>query len=270
MKLAVLSEIYANVEALQATLDAIAAHGVDRIVCLGDIVGHNTRPRECIALLRESGATCVAGSYDRAVARQIKTETFSWPEARAIAWTREHLRKRDIAFLKSLPLKANIDNKLLAVHGALHLDAGCELARLDTDARLALSMAALISHPSRARICAFGNTGAVAIYERRSGKTVAVPEDDIELRHDAYYLINPGTVGAPRGADPHATYMLLDLAQRTISARRIGYDVKIPLAPGDEADLAPRGALLSGPLRSAIGKGLAAVRGRRPVKPDER
>ena len=141
------------------------------------------------------------------------------------------MRKRDIAFLKNLPLKANIDNKLLAVHGALHLDAGCESARLDTDARLALSMAALISHPSRARICAFGNTGAVAIYERRSGKTVALPEDDVELRHDAYYLINPGTVGAPRGADPHATYMLLDLVQRTISARRIGYNVKIPLAP---------------------------------------
>jgi predicted phosphodiesterase len=270
VKLALFSEIYANIEALQATLNAIAAHEVDRIVCLGDIVGHNTRPRECIALLRDAGAICIAGSYDRAVCRQIKTETFSWPEARAIAWTRTHLRKRDIAFLKRLPLKANIDNKLLAVHGALHLDAGCETARLDTDARLALSMAALIAHPSGARICAFGNTGVVAIYERRSGKTVALPEDDIELRRDAYYLINPGTVGAPRGADPHATYMLLDLAQRTLSARRVDYDVEIPLAPADEDELAPRGGFLPGPLRSAIGKGLAAVRGRRTVKPTSR
>ena len=164
MKLAVLSEIYANVEALQATLDAIAAHGVDRIVCLGDIVGHNTRPRKCIALLREAGATCVAGSYDRAVARQIKTETFSWPEARAIAWTREHLRKRDIAFLKNLPLKANIDNKLLAVHGALHLDAGCETARLDTDARLALSMAAeLAVSGGTSRVFTWPGRGALAM-----------------------------------------------------------------------------------------------------------
>jgi predicted phosphodiesterase len=248
---------------LQATLDDIAAHAVDRIVCLGDIVGYNTRPRECIALLRDAGAICVAGNHDRAVAGQISTETFSWAGARAVAWTRRHLRADDIAFLAALPLKANIDNKLLAVHGALHLDAGCETARLDTDARIALSMAALISHPSGARICAFGHTRELAIYERRSGKTVLLPDDDIELRRDSYYLINPGAVGEPRGTDWRATYMLLDLAQRTLSVQRVDYDAKIPFVATDEAGLAPGGAFLPAPLRNAIGKGLGAVLGRK-------
>jgi predicted phosphodiesterase len=67
MKLALISEIHANLEALQATLDDIAPHAVDRIVCLGDIVGYNTKPREYIALLREVQAGSVAGNHDNAV-----------------------------------------------------------------------------------------------------------------------------------------------------------------------------------------------------------
>ena len=266
MKLAVISEVHANVEALAATLDDIALHAADRIVCLGDIVGYNTRPRECIALLRAAEAWCVAGNHDRAVSGQITTETFSATAARAVAWTRKRLRDDDIAFLAGLPLKANVENKLLAVHGALHLDAGCETARLDNDARLALSMAALISHPSGARICAFGHTHELAIYERRRGKTVLLSDDEVELRRDSYYLINPGAVGAPRGADQRASYMLLDLAQRALSVRRVDYDVRIPLAATRRAGLAPRAAFLPGPLRSAIGKGLAAMRARRNTK----
>ena len=261
-----MSEVHANIEALQTTLDDIASHAVDRIVCLGDIVGYNTRPRECIALLREAEALCVAGNHDRAVSGQITTETFSATAARAVAWTRKHLRDDEIAFLAGLPLKANIEGKLLAVHGALHLDAGCETARLDSDARIALSMAALISHPSGARICAFGHTHELAIYERRSGKTVLLPDDAIELRRDSYYLINPGAVGEPWGADRRASYMLLDLAQRTLSVQRVDYDVGVPLAATRKAGIAPRGRFLPGPLRSAIGKGLSAIRARKNIK----
>lgn len=266
MKLAIISEVHANVEALEATLADIAQEAVDRIVCLGDIVGYNTEPQECIALLRAAGALCVAGNHDRAVAGQITTETFSVTAARAVAWTRERLHGDEIAFLAGLPLKANIDNKLLAVHGALHPDAGCETVRLDSDARRALSMAALIAHPSGARICAFGHTHELAIYEFRSGKTVLLPEDEIKLRRDTYYLINPGAVGEPRGADRRATYMLLDLRERTLYVRRVAYDVWAPLAATRKAGLGPRAAFLRGPLRSAIGKGLAAIRARKNLK----
>lgn len=262
MKLALISEIHANAEALAATLDDIAAQAADRVVCLGDIVGYNTKPHECIALLRAAGALCVAGSHDRAVSGQVATDAFS-AAAQTVDWTRRHLRDDDIAFLAALPAKATIDGKLIAVHGALHLDAGSETVRLDTDARRALSMAALISHPSRARICAFGHAHEVAIYERHRGKTVALLDDEIELRHDAYYLINPGALDASPGGDPRASYMLLDLARRTLSVRRVEYDASIPFVAADEAGLAPGAAFLPAPLRSAIGKGLAAVRARK-------
>jgi predicted phosphodiesterase len=262
LKVALISEIHANAEALAATLDDIAAHGADRIVCLGDIVGYNTKPRECIALLRAADALCVAGNHDRAVSAPGANDT-SGATAQAVEAMRKRLRDDDIAFLAGLPLKAVVDGKLIAVHGALHVDAGSETVRLDTDARLALSMAALISHPSRARICAFGHANEVTIYQRYRGKTVSLPDDEIELRRDAYYLINPGAVDAAPGGDPRASYMLLDLAQRRLLVRRVDYDAQIPFVAADEAGLAPGAAFLPESLRNAIGKSLGAVLGRK-------
>ncbi|MBI3274826.1 MAG: metallophosphoesterase [Methylocystis sp.] len=167
MKLALISDIHANLEALQATLDEISARGVDRIVCLGDIVGYNANPAECIALLQQFDALCIAGNHDRAVCGQIGAETFSNAAARAVAWTRARLGADALDFLGALPLTANIQNRLLMVHGALHPDTGCETVRLDTDERRLLSFAALAAHPSGARICAFGHTHQPAVYEFR-------------------------------------------------------------------------------------------------------
>jgi predicted phosphodiesterase len=260
VKLALISEVHANLEALQATLDDIARQSIDRIVCLGDIVGYNTRPRECIAQLRDVAALCVAGNHDRAVCGQITTETFGRTAARAVGWTRERLTGDDLAFLAGLPLKAVIDGQLVAVHGALHPDTGCESVRLDNDERRALSFNALIAHLSGARICAFGHTHQVGIYEFRNGRTVSRRGDDVSLREDAYYLINPGAVGAPRTPDKRATYMVVDLAQQTVGIRRVDYDASIPFAATRKAGLAPRGWFLPTPLRDALISGWRAVR----------
>jgi predicted phosphodiesterase len=261
VKLALISEVHANSEALQATLDDIALRSVDRIVCLGDIVGYNTHPHECIALLRDAQALCVAGNHDRAVCGQITTETFSYTAARAVAWTRARLTSGDFAFLAGLPLKATIDAEVVAVHGALHPDIGCEIVRLDNDESRALSFAALIAHPSGARICAFGHTHDLAIYEFRDGRTVLRAEDEVRLRDDAYYLINPGTVGAPRGTDRRTTYMILDLARRTVAVYRVAYDASVPLAATRKAGLAPRLWFLPAPMRAVISRSLHVLRG---------
>jgi predicted phosphodiesterase len=260
VRLALISEVHANLEALQATLDDIAPQSVDRIVCLGDIVGYNTNPHECIARLRDIGALCIAGNHDRAVCGQITTETFSRTAARAVAWTRERLTSDDLEFLAGLPLKVNIDGKLIAVHGALHPETGCEIVRLDNDEGRALSFEALIAHPSGARICAFGHTHELAIYEFRDGQTVLRREEDVRLRNDAYYLINPGAVGAPRSADKRASYMIVDLSRRTVHVRRVAYDASVPFAATRKAGLGPRFGFLPAPVRAALKSGWRAVR----------
>jgi predicted phosphodiesterase len=223
VRLALISDIHANLEALEATFYDIADRSIDRIVCLGDIVGYNSDAAACIALIRGAGCVCVAGNHDLAVCGRITTRQFSSAAARAVAWTREQLNADDLDFLENLPLKANIGNRLIAVHGALHPETGCESVRLDNDKRRRLSFEALMIHSSGARICAFGHTHHAGVYETRANGVVMHADAHVSLRDDAYYLINPGTVGEPRSTERRATYMILDLERRTVTTRYVDY-----------------------------------------------
>lgn len=252
MKVAIISDIHANLEALQATLKQIRSLQVDRIVCLGDVVGYNTNPAECIALLRGSTALWVAGNHDRAVTGQITTAGFSYTAARAIAWTRQRLGAEDLDFLAGLPLKASLEADLIAVHGALHPDTGCELVRLDNDERRRLSFNALAANPLGARVCAFGHTHQLGVFELLDGVVRARTGDEVALRDDAFYLVNPGTVGQPLTADRRATYFVLDTARRMMSAHRVEYDFSIPRAKSRRAGLLARSSFVPAPVRAPL------------------
>lgn len=266
MKLALVSDIHANLEALKATLDDIATRGVDRIVCLGDIVGYNTQPSECIALLRHADALCIAGNHDLAVCGRITTKSFSSTAARAVEWTQRRLARDDLNFLAGLPLKAVIGGKIIAVHGALHPQTDCATVRLDNDERRMRSFQALMADASGAHIGAFGHTHHAGIYEFLDGSIASLLESKIKLRPDAFYLINPGTVGQPRARDRRASYMVVDLAQRTLSLHRVEYDESAPLEATRKAGLAPAHSLVPAAVRASVASGLRALRLDRPVR----
>jgi predicted phosphodiesterase len=266
VRLALISDIHANLEALQATLADIATREIDRIVCLGDIVGYNANPGECIALVRDVDALCVAGNHDLAVCGRMPTKYFPHTAARAIAWTHRQLSWDDVLFLSGLPLKARVQGGLVAVHGALHPQTGCATMRLDSDDKRLQSFQALVADPSGARICAFGHTHHVGIYEFRGGAASPRREQTIALRDDAYYLLNPGSVGQPRSKDTRASYMVVDLALRTVSVHRVAYDADAAFAATRQAGLAPALSFVSGPLRGAIGGGLRALHLDRSVR----
>jgi predicted phosphodiesterase len=240
MRLAILSDIHANLEALQATLRQMSAQAVDRVLCLGDIVGCHSNPAECIALLRQFDPLCVAGNHDRAVCGLITTNGFSAAAARAVVWTRPRLSADDLDFLATLPHELGVQRHIVAVHGALHPDAGNEFVRLDSDDKRRLSFEALAAHPSGARLCAFGHTHRLGIFELQGGRVQARRGDEISLRDEAYYLINPGTVGQPLTADRRATYVILDSARQIVTIHRVEYDASIPLAKSRRAGLLPR------------------------------
>lgn len=269
MRLALVSDIHANLEALQATLADIAVHEVDRIVCLGDIVGYNANPAECIALIRDANALCVAGNHDLAVCGRIPTKYFPTAAARAIEWTQRRLSWRDLQFLAGLPLKAHVGGELVGVHGALHPQTHCATVRLDTDEKRLRSFQALIADPSGARICAFGHTHEAGIYALRPGSAGGIAargEQTTALRDDFYYLLNPGSIGQPRSRDTRASYMIADLALRTVAVHRIAYDTEAALAATRQAGLLPAFSFASGSLRGAIGGGLRALHLDRSVR----
>jgi predicted phosphodiesterase len=255
MTLALVSDIHSNLEALRAVVEDISARAVDRIVCLGDVVGYNTEPAECVELLRSLDPVWIAGNHDRAVTGQIATEGFSTVAVRAIAWTRERLDANVVEHLAALPLRASIQNELVLVHGALHPETGCEVVRLDTDDRRRLSFEALVAHPSGARICAFGHTHRVGVFELHRGSVSERTHDEVSLRDDAYYLVNPGTVGEPRSRDRRATYLVLDLARRVLKVRRVRYDASVPFGKTRKAGLSPPLSFLPVPVRGALRRG---------------
>jgi predicted phosphodiesterase len=269
VRVALISDIHANVEALRATFADIVARGADRIVCLGDIVGYNANPAECIALIRDVDAICVAGNHDLAVCGRMPTKHFPAGAARALAWTQRRLSWRDLQFLAGLPLKAHVEGGLVAVHGALHPQTACATVRLDTEEKRKQSFQALIADRSGARICAFGHTHHLCIYElcpRVGGEIASEHGQTTALRDDAYYLLNPGSVGQPRGKDTRASYMMLDLARHTVAVHHVAYDREATLAATRQAGLAPALSRVSGPLRNAIGGGLRALHLDRSVR----
>jgi predicted phosphodiesterase len=240
VRLALIADIHSNLDALEATFYDIAARSIDRIVCLGDIVGYNKDAAACIALIRGADCLCVAGNHDLAVCGRITTRNFSSAAARAVAWTRQQLSQDDLEFLASLPLKANIGDRLIAVHGALHPETGCESVRLDNDARRMQSFDALMTHASGARICAFGHTHPAGTYELRGGLGVAGSAPQLQLCESSSYLINPGTVGEPRSAERRATYMILDLTRRTVTTHYVDYQASAEFAATHRPSLASR------------------------------
>ncbi len=259
MRLAIISDIHANLEALQATLRRIYEDRIDHIICLGDIVGYNANPAECVNHIRDCAAICVAGNHDRAVCGWITTEGFSATAAHAVAWTRSRLAADALDFLSALPLTLSVENHLVAVHGALHPRTGQELVRLDSAERRQLSLEALLSHPSGARVCAVGHTHQLGIYEFRNGVVRSHDAEEVRLRHDAVYLVNPGSVGQPRTAERRATCLILDTARQAISVRRIEYDARAAFAKTRAAGLMPRQYPLPAPLRSGLKWGASAL-----------
>jgi predicted phosphodiesterase len=252
MKLAIISDIHANIEALKAVLQEIARIRVDEVVCLGDIVGYNVNPAECIALLRERGVLCIAGNHDRAVTGQITTQGFSYTAARAVAWTRERLAPEHLAFLADLPLKMHVREALVCVHGALHVATGCETIRLDTDERRRASLEALRADPSHARICAFGHTHRPGLFGLCGDVMQSAAGDRLALRPDTVYLVNPGSVGQPRVADKRATFAVYDARSSHITVHRIAYDFDVPFEKTRRAGLLRPLSFLPAPLRKPL------------------
>jgi diadenosine tetraphosphatase ApaH/serine/threonine PP2A family protein phosphatase len=145
-----------------------------------------------------------------------------------------------------------VENHLVAVHGALFSHGGCELSRLNTEERRKTSYGALMSHASGARVCAFGNTHQLGIFEMRDGVERVLPGNEVTMRNDSHYLVNPGSVGQPHRRDRRATYLSFDTERRTLTVHRVSYDFALPIAKACKAGLLPFYARFPESMRAPI------------------
>ncbi|MDZ7844245.1 MAG: metallophosphoesterase family protein [Anaerolineales bacterium] len=218
MKVLVISDIHANLSALNAVLDHAPA--VDAVWCLGDIVGYGPDPNECVETIRElPNLVSLRGNHDGAVCGLVEKSKFNYSAQEVLLWTEDQLKPNNRSYLASLPAKTTESGVTLA-HGS---------PRRPVWEYIMDSHAAEVNFTHfETDYCLVGHSHFPVLYLQREGKkqveaSYLGPNEKRNLLRKT--IVNPGSVGQPRDHDHRAAYALLDTDENLWSQYRISYDV---------------------------------------------
>jgi len=223
MRILILSDIHANFTALEAAL-AKAAGRWDVAVCLGDIVGYGPDPAEVSEKIRGLTQACIRGNHDKAVAGIMSTEDFNPVAKAAVDWTRSQLSPELMKWLAELPQGPMASNGIVMVHGAFQ----------DEDEYVftpAQALEGLLD--STAGVTFFGHThhqGGFSYLDNNLEVLQIRPRPaeffaPLRIEPNKRYLLNPGSIGQPRDADPRASFAIADLDNQTVEFWRVPYEI---------------------------------------------
>lgn len=209
MRIAVLSDIHSNLEALQRALAGIEDAGVDATYCLGDVVGYNADPAACIDLIREHCDGVVCGNHDAAVANKTAIDALPSNGQAAARHNRASLSHDQLTFLNDLPFTLTVEN--------------CTFVHATPDAPPAWNR--LTTYPAAQSqfehfdtdICFIGHTHVPAVMADSLGI--------FQVRHGHRYLVNVGSVGQPRDQNPKLSFGLFDTDTFEYHNVRLSYDI---------------------------------------------
>lgn len=222
MRRLIISDIHANIEALEAVLtDATGLY--DEIVCCGDLVGYGASPSEVVEWARNNVTLTVRGNHDRVCAGLEDHDWFNPKAQAAVLWTVNQLSEDQLAWLAALPAGPLFVDGFMLAHGS---PADEDAYLMDYDE--VYSLVEMLVRP----ICFIGHThfqGAWTWYHDElyalQGPAVGRSETVHLLNPQSHYLINPGSIGQPRDRDPRAAYAVWDTETRELRFRRTAYDV---------------------------------------------
>jgi putative phosphoesterase len=224
MKLALISDVHANLDALEEVFRSIQQDEVDLILHLGDLVGYNANPRECVDLICQKNVLCVAGNHDRAVIDPNLAQDFNLLAYQAVTWSGGQLSDAHKDFLQKLPITRIIQDRFLACHG--NPDSPDAYISHHFQGKRVLNM--LRRELTPVTVCFFGHTHRRAIWYRDvRGKIAQLPisEQRIQLEPTNLYLINPGSVGQPRNRIPLASYAVFDTTEFILQYKLVPYNI---------------------------------------------
>jgi diadenosine tetraphosphatase ApaH/serine/threonine PP2A family protein phosphatase len=219
-RVAVLSDVHANLPALNAVLEDIERAGVDARWCLGDLVGYGAQPDQCVAVAREACDLCLIGNHDLVVVGKLDIEEFSMNAAIAATWTRENIARESLDYLSTL--SPSDESNPVGLYHASPRDPVWEYVLSTLQASACMDTMGprigAVGHSHVALHFSRGDNGSAAGEQAPAGTTVDLSSGD--------WILNPGGVGQPRDGDPRAAWLLLDLGELTATWHRVEYPIE--------------------------------------------
>ena len=220
MRWAIISDIHANLQALEAVLRKADSVGWDRMICLGDIVGYGAEPDECVELVSARCEATVMGNHDAAVLGTADTSHFSIPAREAVEWTAGRLSADNRRYLRDLPYSMEFDSFEI-VHSTPEDPPAWHYLLSEFDA-------AALYDSFGADLLFYGHTHRACVFQRSGGGEVnRLEPQGFAPAAGNRYIINAGSVGQPRDGDPRASFVLLDTQGRWVEFYREQYDIEL-------------------------------------------
>jgi predicted phosphodiesterase len=218
----VIADIHGNREALGAALGLLERRGAQRLLCLGDVVGYNADPDECVALVRESGALTIAGNHDLIGVGRLDFRRCSAKAEYSLKRTRRTLGRGSAAWLAGLPPHLSPEAGVVLVHGGVR-DVQQYMV---TPQHIRQNAAWLREDFPDARVCFFGHSHEQRVYEVEGEEVRQLPVDKtVFLHREKTYFVNPGSIDASRKRDHKlAECALFDTGDWSIEFLRLPYD----------------------------------------------
>jgi predicted phosphodiesterase len=216
--IAVLSDIHSNLHALEAVFTECALRDICRFFCLGDIVGYGAFPSECLHAIRSLKCPTILGNHDESVAQGKPAYELNYMARAGIEYSVQCLGKTGRDWLSELT-PVIVDGAATLVHASLAEPLEWDYVTTEQEAKRSFAR-------QETPICFYGHTHLPKLYSLR-GRPGAKPcgEHKAKLDPTGQYLINPGSVGQPRGGDPRAQFVVFDPSELTIEFVCIEYDV---------------------------------------------
>lgn len=235
MRIAAITDIHANLPALEAVLGEIEASETEEIWCLGDVLGYGVEPDACADLVRERCDVCLVGNHDLAVIGGLDISSFSEAAAVAVEWTRDNVAERTLEFLREL--EPSGERSGIGLFHASPRDPVWEYV-------LSGEQAGAGMNASPQRIGLIGHSHVALFFTRAAndGEARGAQASDGALLDlgEGGWLVNPGSVGQPRDGDPRAAWLELDTEAETARFHRVAYEIERAAAPIAAAGLPSR------------------------------
>lgn len=217
MRFAIISDIHANLEAFDAVMADARDNNCTDFVCLGDVVGYNANPHECVERVRKMDCPIVKGNHDEQASLIESSRDFNEMAEAAIQWTRDHLTDEDKQWLRDLKMERQVRDFTI-VHATLDGPEQWGYVFNNLDAAASFTY-------QHTTVCFFGHTHVPMAFIRNEG-VQRQHLDKLRIDSGKKYFVNVGSVGQPRDGDWHAAYCIYHIESNMVEQRRVKYDLQ--------------------------------------------